>query len=91
MIVLNELYIDNAYNRFSFLPNVSPRWRQALPLAAIVFKNQVGLLENKSGLKLYNCCPGQVYKEGPIKLDRTKAAGGELTLELINIDLIQGT
>jgi hypothetical protein len=49
------------------------------------------LLENKSGLKLYNCCPGQVYKEGPIKLDRTKAAGGELTLELINIDLIQGT
>ena len=70
-IVPSELYIEKAQSRFSFLPNVNPRWRQALPAAETVFKNQVGQLVKTRGSKLNNYCPGQVYEEGPIKLEST--------------------
>ena len=67
-IVLYPLYQEKAYSRASFLPNVIPSCPQLLPGPA-VFKNQVGLIENTSGSKRNNYCPGQ--EKGVLKSDRT--------------------
>jgi hypothetical protein len=59
--VLNPLYLENAYNNDSVLPNANPRCPQ-LVVPNVYFIQSVAL-EKERGLNLNKCCPGHDVNE----------------------------